>query len=134
MSTLIISACILLLVVVVEELGGGSYEICSIYMFLFVQIALVMTDGRQAKGEDAPDAKELHLASRGLKEAGVQVYSLGIGRDYDIGELLDIASDDQSVFRSSDVDELVSIVAQISEQACKGILLRLVLFCLQLLV
>jgi len=84
------------------------------------KIALVMTDGRQTKGEDAPDAKPLHLASRALKESGVQVYSLGIGKNYDIGELLDIASDDASVFRSSDVDELVSIVASISEQTCKG--------------
>lgn len=84
------------------------------------KIALVMTDGRQTKGEDAPDAKELHLASRSLKESGVQVYSLGIGQNYDIGELLDIASDDASVFRSSDVDQLVSIVAKISEETCKG--------------
>lgn len=76
-----------------------------------------MTDGRQTKSDDA---EPLHLASRHLKESGVQVYSLGIGQDYDIGELLDIASDDASVFRSSDVDELISIVASITEQTCKG--------------
>ena len=79
-----------------------------------------MTDGRQTKGKDAPDAKPLHLASRELKEGGVQVYSLGIGNNYDIGELIDIASDDASVFRSTNMDELVSIVATISEQTCKG--------------
>lgn len=84
------------------------------------KIALVMTDGRQTKGLDAPDAEDLHIASRPLKDLGVQVYSLGIGNDYDIGELLDIASDDASVFRSTDVDELVSIVASITEQTCKG--------------
>ena len=79
-----------------------------------------MTDGRQTRGIDAPDAKPLHLASHPLKEKGVQLYSLGIGKDYDIGELLDIASDDASVYRSSDVDELNTIVARISEHACKG--------------
>ena len=79
-----------------------------------------MTDGRQTRGLDAPDATDLHIASRPLKDIGVQVYSLGIGRNYDIGELLDIASDDASVFRSSDVDELVSIVASITESTCKG--------------
>ena len=79
-----------------------------------------MTDGRQTKGEDAPDAIDLHIASRPLKDSGVQVYSLGIGTNYDIGELLDIASDDASVFRSQDIDELVSIVASITEQTCKG--------------
>ena len=82
-----------------------------------------MTDGRQTKGAEAPDAVDLHEASRPLKDSGVQVYSLGIGKNYDIGELLDIASDDASVFRSSDVDELVSIVASITEQTCKGIYL-----------
>eukprot|EP00111_Clytia_hemisphaerica_P023393 TCONS_00068905-protein len=84
------------------------------------KIVLVMTDGRQTKGEDAPDAVDLHIASRPLKDLGVQIFSLGIGKNYDIGELLDIASDDASVFRSSDVDELVSIVASITEQTCKG--------------
>ena len=79
-----------------------------------------MTDGRQTKGKDAPDAVDLHIASRPLKDLGVQIFSLGIGKNYDIGELLDIASDDASVFRSSDVDELVSIVASITEQTCKG--------------
>ncbi|XP_047136671.1 collagen alpha-1(II) chain isoform X1 [Hydra vulgaris] len=84
------------------------------------KIALVLTDGRQTRGSSAPDAVDLHVASRPLKDIGVQIYSLGIGRDYDIGELLDIASDDASVFRSSDVDELVSIVASITETTCKG--------------
>ena len=79
-----------------------------------------MTDGRQTKGKDAPDAIDLHVASRPLKDLGVQIYALGIGKDYDIGELLDIASDDSSVFRSTDVDELVSIVATITERTCKG--------------
>ena len=79
-----------------------------------------MTDGRQTRGADAPDAEDLHVASKPLKELGVQVYSLGIGADYDIGELLDIASDDASVFRAAGFDELLSIVASITEQTCKG--------------
>ena len=81
-----------------------------------------MTDGRQTRGVDAPDAKPLHLASYPLKRSGVQLYSLGIGKDYDIGELLDIASDDASVYRASDVNQLNDIVASISEHACKGTL------------
>ena len=79
-----------------------------------------MTDGRQTRGPDAPDAEDLHVASKPLKEQGVQIYSLGIGGDYDIGELLDIASDDSSVFRAGDFSELLSIVASITEQTCKG--------------
>ena len=79
-----------------------------------------MTDGQQTRGDEAKDAKDLHDASKPLKEQGVQIYSLGIGDDYNIGELLDIASDDASVFRAGDFDELLSIVTSITEQTCKG--------------
>ena len=85
-----------------------------------MQILLVLTDGRQTREPDVSDAEDLHKASRPLKENGVQVYSLGIGQDIDIGELLDIASDDESVFSARDFDELQSIVAGITKQTCKG--------------
>ena len=81
---------------------------------------MVLTDGRQTRAPDVTDAEGLHTASRPLKESGVQVYSLGIGQDIDIGELLDIASDDESVFSAKDFDDLQTIVAGITQQTCKG--------------
>ena len=79
-----------------------------------------MTDGKQTREPDVSDAEDLHDASKPLKESGVQVYSLGMGQDYDMGELLDIASDDASVFRGGQIDELASAVTRITEQTCKG--------------
>lgn len=78
---------------------------------------LVLTDGRQTN-EDGVEG--LHLASKPLKENGVQVFSLGIGSDFNVGELLDIASDDASVFNARSFNELLSNVATITEQSCKG--------------
>lgn len=79
-----------------------------------------MTDGIQTR--DVAGAEELHIASKPLKEKGVQIYSLGIGSNYDIGELLDTASDERSVFKAGNFEELLSIVSSITQQTCKGTL------------
>ena len=86
-----------------------------------------MTDGMQTR--DVEGAEDLHIASKPLKEKGVQVYSLGIGANYDIGELLDTASDERSVFKAGNFEELLSIVSSITQQTCKGNLRSNILFC-----
>lgn len=86
----------------------------------FVQILLAMTDGRQTREPDVSDAEGLHLASKPLKDSGVQIYSLGIGSDFDLSELLDIASDDASVVSAKDFDELITTVGKVTKQTCKG--------------
>ena len=86
-----------------------------------------MTDGIQTR--DVEGVEELHIASKPLKEKGVQIYSLGIGANYDIGELLDTASDERSVFKAGNFEELLSIVSSITQQTCKGNLKSNILFC-----
>lgn len=77
-----------------------------------------MTDGRQT--EDAPGAIKLDVASRPLKAKGVHMYALAIGKRYHIGQLIDIASTDLSIFRSRTFDGLLKIVANISKRICEG--------------
>ena len=67
-----------------------------------------------------PGIDNLRVASRPLKEKGVHVYSAAVGSNYDIGQLLDAASDDCSVFRVGKMNDVLSLVAGIAKQSCKG--------------
>ena len=63
---------------------------------------------------------ELSLASRGLKNKKVQIYSLGVGRDVDRQELQDIASSKDKVFYADSFEDLISMVQTIVQKMCPG--------------
>jgi len=73
---------------------------------LKIQIAFVITDGKQTKkGQYTPLAR----ASELLKKKGVQIVAIGVGElrtVVDYTELLDIASSNEYVFLARSFDEL----------------------------
>lgn len=79
------------------------------------QIAIVITDGEQTTtGGFTP----LDEQSKGLKDKGVTVYSLGVGSRVDPEQLRQIASSGDNVFTSAGFEELVSVVKPIVEKSC----------------
>lgn len=82
---------------------------------LLKQVAIVITDGEQTeKGGFTP----LDVASQGIKDKGVTVYSLGIGRNVRVDQLRQIASSDDYVFNATGFDELVEVIEPIVEKSC----------------
>jgi len=59
-------------------------------------------------------------ASKPIKEKGVDVYSLGVGSDILVKELIEIASSVDLVYSASNFDDLSEKVPQIAEEACEG--------------
>ena len=79
------------------------------------QVAIVITDGEQTEtGGFTP----LDVASKGLKDKGVVVYSLGVGGGVDAEQLRQIASSDDNVFTSAGFEELVDVVTPIVDKSC----------------
>lgn len=75
----------------------------------------MITDGQQTETEKFTPLDE---ASKGLKNKGVTVYSLGIGTGVDTKQLSQIASSDDNVFTSVGFDELVEVVKPIVQKSC----------------
>lgn len=76
-------------------------------------IALVLTDGKSRDDIVGPSQK--------LRDSGVIVLSIGIGNNYDIKELQEMATDpdSQHVFKA-EFDALKDIENTIVDMACKG--------------
>ena len=76
-------------------------------------IACVITDG---KSKD-----DISVPAQELRNSGVTVFSVGIGKNYDVKELEDMATDpdSQHVFKA-DFDALKNIENTIVDSACKG--------------
>ena len=76
-------------------------------------IALVITDGKSKDDVSAP--------SQDLRDSGVTVFSVGIGKNYDLKELQEMATnpDSQHTFKA-EFDALKYIVNTIVDTACKG--------------
>ena len=75
----------------------------------------MITDGEQSTQEEFTPLDE---ASQGIKDKGVTVFALGIGRSVDSGQLRQIASSDDKVFKSTGFDDLVEIVKPIVQKSC----------------
>ena len=79
------------------------------------QIAIVLTDGRQTKtGGYTP----LEVASQGIKDKCVVVYSIGIGAMVKVEELRQISSSDDNAFTFSGFIELADVVKPLVEKFC----------------
>jgi hypothetical protein len=91
----------------------------NLVLWLFsCQVALVLTDGIQTK--DKGPFTSLHIASSRLQNKDVNVYSLGVGSDIDVTELLDMASGKDFVFSARNFDDLSTRVKEITEAQCQG--------------
>ena len=79
-----------------------------------------MTDGRQTtkKGPYTP----LDVASKPLKQKGVNMYSLGVGKRYDLRNLQQMASTPwtKHVFEASNFDQLRQKASEIARTQCSG--------------
>ena len=86
----------------------------------------MITDGPQTTfGGFTP----LDIASQGIKDKGVVVYSLGIGDNVDSDQLKQIASSGDNVFTSVGFDKLLDVVQPIVETFCPGKSFRLRSLC-----
>ena len=78
----------------------------------------MITDGKQTT--DQGSYTELSVASRGLKNKGVKVFSLGIGRNVDRTQLNDIASSNDNVFTAASFGGLAPVAETIVQNSCPG--------------
>ena len=86
-------------------------------------IACMLTDGRSTDNIGAPAQK--------LRDSGVTVISIGMGTNYDLEQLREIATDpdSQHVFKG-EFDALGSLVDSVVDCGCKG----MYTVCLELLI
>ena len=75
------------------------------------KILIVMTDGRSQDNVRGP--------SNLLRRRGVRIFSLGIGKRYNMRQLLQMAGSRRNVF-TADFRNLGSVVRAIKQKACKG--------------
>ena len=77
----------------------------------------MITDGKQTT---TLPYTTLSIASQGIKNKGVTVYALGVGRGADRAELEEIASGSEYVFTSSSFSDLQNIAPRITNRFCAG--------------
>lgn len=59
------------------------------------------------------------MASRGLKDKGVVVYTVGVGKDVSGTELEDIASGSEFVLRTHSFEKLPTIAEELAKRLCR---------------
>ena len=85
--------------------------------FLVPKIAFVLTDGEQTR---AANQIPLDRVSGRLKDAGVRIVSIGIGRRANKEQLKVIASSEKDVVLASTFDGLLDKVEPLTKVACEG--------------
>lgn len=80
------------------------------------QIAFVVTNGKQASGEDV---KALDVASSPLRRAGVKVVALGVGTEVDPKELQLMVDGEERVLLADSYDELILDRKNLSRKICE---------------
>lgn len=80
------------------------------------RVVIVITDGRSQR------TYETKHAARRLHEAKINTFSVGVGRNLDLIELQDIASDPDSdfLFMVDDFNALTTITNKLARKACEG--------------
>ena len=76
---------------------------------------IVITDGKQTTTKAYT---ELSVASQGVKNKGVAVYAIGVGKGADEKELQEIASSQGNVFISASFKELKPLAVEIRKRLC----------------
>ncbi|XP_067022317.1 A disintegrin and metalloproteinase with thrombospondin motifs adt-1-like isoform X6 [Acropora muricata] len=84
------------------------------------KVALVITDGEQSKKDDSKLSVDqiLAQAAQPLKDKGVRVIALGIGKKVNMENLETIASDKRLVFKASSFHSLLRIVTSLKKGTC----------------
>lgn len=77
----------------------------------------MITDGKQTTTQAYTRLSE---ASRGMKNKGVIVYAVGVGRGVNITELEEFASGSSYVYTSASFRDLQSIAPEIRKRLCGG--------------
>ena len=80
------------------------------------KIAILITDGKQTKADDAKGLKE---ASEPLRKAGVRVLAVGVGSGVDADELRLITETDEDVVVAADYQDLLQQLANLTSRACQ---------------
>lgn len=77
------------------------------------KVLIVMTDGKSTDNITLP-AQKLH-------EANITVFAIGIGRNYDMGQLKEIASKPDTKYAlTADFNRLNELYTSIRDDACRG--------------
>ena len=76
---------------------------------------IVITDGKQTTTKAYT---ELSVASQGVKNKGVVVYAVGVGKGADAAELREIASSQENVYISESFKELQGLAVNIRRRLC----------------
>ena len=85
------------------------------HRFCFVQVLIVITDGNQTTTKAYT---ALSVASQGVKNKGVAVYAVGVGKGADAAELREIASSQENVYVSESFKDLQSLAGSIRTRLC----------------
>lgn len=91
--------------------------------FVYFQVAIVMTDGVQTVPDSSSESSTeiLDSAVQPVKDKGVEVMSIGIGKGIVLVDLVTLASDDTGVFLAESFAALNEIATDIIEGKCPGI-------------
>lgn len=76
---------------------------------------IVITDGKQTTTKAYT---ELSVASQGVKNKGIAVYAVGVGKGADAAELREIASSQENVYISESFKELQRLAVEIRRRLC----------------
>ena len=92
---------------------------------MYFQVAIVMTDGVQtvpgSSSSSESSTEILDSAVQPVKDKGVEVMSIGIGKGIVLVDLVTLASDDTGVFLAESFAALDDIATDIIEGKCPGI-------------
>ena len=83
---------------------------------------IVITDGKQTTTKAYT---ALSVASQGVKNKGVAVYAVGVGKGADAAELREIASSQENVYISESFKELRPLAVEIRKKLCDSKFLTL---------
>ena len=78
----------------------------------------MITDGKQSI--DRGPYEHLDVASEKLKQRGVDIYALGIGKNVKQAELRLMVSNQDNIFIAQNFDLLLAEVSNIKQQICDG--------------
>lgn len=83
----------------------------------------MLTDGAQTTNGKKGPYVPLDIASKPLKDKGIELWSIGVGKNAKRDELETIASDPGKVLRVNSFKELKTILTVIQKAACEGLCL-----------
>ncbi|PFX32412.1 Hemicentin-1 [Stylophora pistillata] len=84
-----------------------------------MEIVLVMTDGKQTVEKDGVLSSDiLRDAVQPLKDKGIRVISLGVGKGIGLFDLVTLASTDLDVYTATDFEELETLVTELTKGNC----------------